>query len=87
MNTLSSFEMSSVSMLKSGVGFSDIEAGVSTGAGSGCLMVVVNIRNVRTTEKRSTIGVMSICGDFVGNLIFGIVFLISYFGPKDKFSP
>ena len=60
-------------ILKSGVGFSDIEEGVSTGAGSCCLMVVVSIRNVRTTEKRSTIGVMSIWGDFVGNLIFGIV--------------
>jgi hypothetical protein len=39
-------------------------------------MVVVNIRNVKTTENRSTIGVMSIWGDFVGNLIFGIV--VSY---------
>jgi hypothetical protein len=35
--------------------------------------VAVNIRNVSTTEKRSTIGVMSIWGDFVGNLIFGIL--------------
>jgi hypothetical protein len=60
--------------LKSGVGFSDIEKGVSTVAGSGCLICVVNIRNVRTTAKVSTIGVMSMCGDFVGNLIFGITF-------------
>jgi hypothetical protein len=59
-------------MLKSGVGFSDTEKGVSTVAGSGCLIVVVNIRNVRTTQNVSTIGVMSILGDLVGNLIFGI---------------
>jgi hypothetical protein len=74
-------------MLKSGVGFSDIEAGVSTGAGSGCLIVVVNIKNVNTTENRSTIGVMSIWGDLVGNLIFGIVVFINCFEPKDKSSP
>jgi hypothetical protein len=60
-------------MLKSGVGVSDIEKGVSTGAGSFCLIVVVNIRKIRITENRSTIGVMSILGDFVGNLIFGIL--------------
>jgi hypothetical protein len=60
-------------MLLSGVGFSDIELGVSTGAGSVGLMVAVNIRNVNTTQNVSTIGVMSIWGDFVGNLIFGIV--------------
>jgi hypothetical protein len=56
-----------------GFGFSDIELGVSTIAGSFGLIVAVNIRNINTTEKRSTIGVMSIWGDFVGNLIFGIV--------------
>jgi hypothetical protein len=55
------------------VGFSDIEKGVSTGAGSCCLMVVVNIRKIKITANKSTIGVMSILGDFVGNLIFGIV--------------
>jgi len=63
-----------VIVLKSGMGVSDIEKGVSTLAGSGCLIVVVSIRNMSTTEKRSTIGVMSIWGDFVGNLIFGIFF-------------
>jgi hypothetical protein len=59
--------------LKSGVGFSDIEKGVSTLAGSGDLICEVNKRNINITAKVSTIGVMSICGDFVGNLIFGIV--------------
>jgi hypothetical protein len=76
---LSSFERRRVIVLKSGVGFSDIDEGVSTGAGSGCLIVVVNIRNVSTTENRSTIGVMSIWGDFVGNLIFGIVVFYLYY--------
>jgi hypothetical protein len=74
-NTLPSFDRRKVIVLKSGVGFSDIEKGVSTWAGSGCLIVVVSIRNVSTTEKRSTIGVMSIWGDLVGNLIFGILVL------------
>jgi hypothetical protein len=59
--------------LKSGTGFSDIEKGVSTVAGSGCLIVAVSIRNVKTTANVSTIGVMSMRGDLVGNLIFGIV--------------
>jgi hypothetical protein len=72
-NTLSSVDRRNVIVLKSGVGFSDIEKGVSTVAGSGCLIVVVSIRNVSTTEKRSTMGVMSIWGDLVGNLIFGIL--------------
>jgi hypothetical protein len=61
--------------LKSGNGVSDIEKGVSTFAGSGCLIVVVSIRNMSTTQKRSTIGVMSIWGELFGNLIFGIFFL------------
>jgi hypothetical protein len=65
-------ERRKVIILKSGVGFSDIEKGVSTVAGSGCLIWVVSIRNVRTTQNVSTIGVMSILGDLVGNLIFGI---------------
>jgi hypothetical protein len=59
-------------MLKSGVGFSEIEKGVSTLAGSVCLICAVNNRNVKITANVSTIGVMSIWGDFVGNLIFGI---------------
>jgi hypothetical protein len=71
--------------LKSGVGFSDTEEGVSTGAGSATLTVAVNIKNVSSSEKRSTIGVMSTLGDFVGNLIFGIVDFIILFKPKDKF--
>jgi hypothetical protein len=69
-------------VLKSGVGFSDIEKGVSTVAGSGCLIVVVSMRNVRITAKVSTIGVMSIRGDFVGNLIFGIVTPYLYLDQK-----
>jgi hypothetical protein len=72
MKTLSSGERSKVNVLKSGVGLSDIENGVSTFAGSGCLIVVVSRRKISSTEKRSTIGVMSILGCFVGNLIFGI---------------
>ena len=45
-------------------------------------IVVVNIRKMRITEKRSTIGVMSIMGDFVGNLIFGILVLFYDFDQK-----
>jgi hypothetical protein len=59
--------------LKSRTFFSDEEKGVSTLAGSGDLICDVNNRNINITAKVSTIGVMSICGDFVGNLIFGIV--------------
>jgi hypothetical protein len=71
-------------VLKSGVVISDIEKGVSTLAGSGCLIVEVSSRNVRTTQKVSTIGVMSIWGDLCGNLIFGIIFLsLNDFKPKD----
>jgi hypothetical protein len=33
---------------------------------------VVNIKKVNSKEKRSTIGVMSMCGDLTGILIFGI---------------
>jgi hypothetical protein len=55
-----------------------MEKGVSTVAGSGCLIVVVSIRNVSTTQNVSTIGVMSMWGDFVGNLIFGIAFFLFY---------
>jgi hypothetical protein len=71
-NTFPSTDKRNVIVLKSGVGFSEIEKGVSTGAGSGWFIVAVNIRNIKSTENRSTIGVMSIWGDFVGNLIFGI---------------
>jgi hypothetical protein len=67
-----SLERRRVIVLKSGVGFSDIDLGVSTIAGSVGFIVAVNIRNVNTTQNVSTIGVMSIWGDFVGNLIFGI---------------
>jgi hypothetical protein len=71
-------------VLKSGVVVSDIEKGVSTLTGSGCLIVEVSSRNVRTTQKVSTIGVMSMWGDLVGNLIFGIIFLsLNGFKPKD----
>jgi hypothetical protein len=71
-------------VLKSGVVVSDIEKGVSTLTGSGCLIVEVSSRNVRTTQKVSTIGVMSMWGDLVGNLIFGIIFLsLNDFKPKD----
>jgi len=45
---------------------------------------VVNIRNIKITENRSTIGVMSIDGEVVGNLIFGIVDFIKVYKPKDK---
>jgi hypothetical protein len=58
--------------LKSGIGVSDIEKGISTFTGSGCRICDVNNKNIRITQKVSTIGVMSILGDFVGNLIFGI---------------
>jgi hypothetical protein len=75
MYTLLSTERRKVIMLKSGVGFSDIEKGVSTAAGSGCRIWVVSMRNVNTTQNVSTMGVMSIRGDLVGNLIFGITVL------------
>jgi hypothetical protein len=71
---LLSGDIRKVMVLKSGVGFSDIEKGVATLAGSVCLIVAVSMRNVRITQNVSTIGVMSILGDFVGNLIFGISF-------------
>jgi hypothetical protein len=71
-------------VLKSGVVISDIEKGVSTLAGSGCLIVEVSSRNVRTTQKVSNIGVISMWGDLCGNLIFGIIFLsLNDFKPKD----
>jgi hypothetical protein len=71
-----SFDRRTVILLKSGVGFSDTEKGVSTGAGSWGLNVAVNTKNINNNENRSTIGVMSMWGDFVGNLIFGIVVFI-----------
>jgi hypothetical protein len=71
-------------VLKSGLGVSDIEKGVSTLAGSGCLIVEVSSRNVRTTQKVSTIGVMSMWGDLCGNLIFGIFFFFNDLKPKDS---
>jgi hypothetical protein len=55
-----------------GEGFSDTENGVSTGAGSCGLKTDVNMKNVNSKENRSTIGVISIWGDLVGNLIFGM---------------
>jgi hypothetical protein len=72
MKTFPSGARRNVIVLKSSIFVSDIEKGVSTLAGSGCLIVVVSIRKISTTENRSTIGVMSIWGDLVGNLIFGI---------------
>jgi hypothetical protein len=84
MKTFPSTESRKVMVLKSGVVVSDIEKGVSTLTGSGCLIVEVSSRNVRTTQKVSTIGVMSMWGDLVGNLIFGIIFLsLNDFKPKD----
>jgi hypothetical protein len=71
--------------LKSGVGFSDIEKGISTLAGSGDLICEVNKRNINITANVSTIGVMSIRGDLVGNLIFGITVIHYMIKPKDKF--
>jgi len=59
-------------ILASGVGFSDTENGVSTGAGSDGLIVAVNIKNVSSNENRSTIGVMSTWGVLCGILIFGM---------------
>jgi len=59
-------------MFSSIIGFSDTEKGVSTGAGYCGLMVAVRIKKVSSSVKRSTMGVMSIRGDFFGNLIFGI---------------
>jgi hypothetical protein len=47
-------------ILALGEGFSDTENGVSTGAGSWGLNTDVNIKNVRSNENKSTIGVMSI---------------------------
>jgi len=34
------------------------------------------MKNVSKRENKSTIGVMSMCGDLVGNLIFGISYII-----------
>jgi hypothetical protein len=59
-------------MLAIGEGFSDTENGVSTGAGSCGTRTAVNMKNVNSSENKSTIGVMSIWGDLVGNLIFGM---------------
>jgi hypothetical protein len=58
--------------LASIIGFSDTEKGVSTGAVSWGLNVAVRMKKVSNSTNRSTIGVMSIRGDFVPNLIFGI---------------
>jgi len=76
MKTFPSTDIRNVIALKSGVGFSDIEKGVSTVAGSGELMVAVSIRKIRMTANVSTIGVMSILGDLCGILIFGIFSVI-----------
>jgi len=59
-------------ILASGEGVSETDNGVSIGAGSDGLMVAVNMKNVSSNEKRSTNGVISIWGDLVGNLIFGM---------------
>jgi hypothetical protein len=52
--------------------FSEIEEGVSTSAGSWGRKEVVNIKKVSSRENKSTIGVMSMCGDLAGALIFGM---------------
>jgi hypothetical protein len=59
-NTLLSADNTTVMILASGEGFSDTEKGVSTGAGSWGLNVVVSMKKVSSNENRSTIGVMSI---------------------------
>jgi hypothetical protein len=71
-NTLLSLAIVIVIIFLSGVGFSEIENGVSTGAGSDGFIVAVNIKNVSSNEKRSTIGVMSTWGVLCGILIFGM---------------
>jgi hypothetical protein len=71
-NTLLSAESITVITLASIITFSDTEKGVSTGAGSWGLVVAVRMKKVSSRVKRSTMGVMSICGDFFGNLIFGM---------------
>ena len=58
--------------LKVGIVFSDTEKGTSTCAVSGGLTVAVRIKKVNRTANMSTIGVISIRGDFGAVLIFDI---------------
>jgi hypothetical protein len=67
-----SFARVTVITLASIIGFSETEKGVSTGAVSCGLNVAVRMKKVSNSTNRSTIGVMSIRGDLVPNLIFGI---------------
>jgi hypothetical protein len=64
--------MITVITLASIIGFSDTEKGVSTGTASWGLNVAVRMKNVSSSVNRSTIGVMSMRGDLVASLIFGM---------------
>jgi hypothetical protein len=66
--------MKMVMMSLSGACFSDIEDGVVIGAASCGRNDVVNMKKVSSKENKSTIGVMSMCGDLAGALIFGMWF-------------
>jgi hypothetical protein len=58
----------------SGMVFSETDEGVVIGVASWGRNVVVNMKKVSSKENKSTIGVMSMCGDLAGDLIFGIGF-------------
>jgi hypothetical protein len=73
-NTFPSLDMNIVMISLSGACFSDTEEGVSIGAASWGRKDVVNMKKVNSKENKSTIGVMSMCGDLAGCLIFGMGF-------------
>jgi len=77
--------MRTVITLSSIIGVSDTEKGVSTGAASWGLNVAVRMKKVSSSVNRSTIGVMSIRGDLVANLIFGMFLNPFFFNQKNKF--
>jgi hypothetical protein len=58
----------------SGACFSDTEEGVVMGAASWGLNEAVSSKKISSTENRSTMGVMSMCGDLTGAFIFGMGF-------------
>jgi hypothetical protein len=73
-NTRPELSIRMVMIFLSGACFSETEEGESTTAASCGRKDVVNMKKVKRSENRSTIGVMSMCGFLTGAFILGIEF-------------
>ena len=86
--TLSSLETSTEITSLSGVDFSETEDGESITLASCGLNEAVSIKNVKSKENKSTIGVISTCGCALFSLIFAMsqkILLLIFFKVPDYF--